>query len=106
MAEAPIVLTVSSRIFKDPESDTGMFVSVIDAWDIAASGRTPEEAMQMTPRLIHAHLEAARKLGVLERELAKVGVMAAPAPHRMHLRTQFAIETEAEISLHDLSGVG
>lgn len=96
----PLTLEISGRIYRDPESESGMYVSVIDAWGISTCGRTPEEAMQMTSRLIHDHLEAARQLGVLERELAKIGVIRASPPARMHVRTRFQVDTEADISLH------
>lgn len=100
MHQQPITLTVSSRIYKDPRSDTGMFVAVIEAWDIATSAKTAAEAQEMVWRLIEHHIAAARKLGVLDRELAKIGVTGhATEGHIGAVRMRLAFEEEREITI-------
>ena len=80
-----LAVELTGRIYRGPESDTDLYVSVIDAWDIAACGRTIDEALAMMQHLIDGHLATARQLGVLDRELRKVGV-APPQDNNLRLQ--------------------
>jgi len=88
-------VTVSGRIYRDPE--TGLYVSVIDAWDISACGKTIDEAVAQTWRMIDGYLATARDLGVLEAELAKVGAPPlASASADLHLKARLSVDAVVE----------
>jgi hypothetical protein len=87
------VLELKGRIYKDPDSGTGMYISAIDAWDVATRGRTIDEAVQMTWKLIDEHLDTARKLGILAKVLAQAGAVQARAEDlRVEIRASIAVE--------------
>jgi hypothetical protein len=91
----PMTLDVTGRIYKDPDSDTGMYISTIDEWQIATCGRTVDEAVDMTWRLVEQHIEVSRQLGVLSRELGKLGMRADDLP--VTLRGRFTVEGQQHL---------
>lgn len=89
MSTAVDSLELRGRIYRDPDSES--YVSVLEEWDIATCGRDVAEAVEMTWHLIDSHLAAARKLGTLERELAKVGAAAPPSFDDITINLSYAV---------------
>ena len=72
---APATLVrVSGRIWQDAE--TGHYNAEIDGWNQSACAPNLEQLIAMTAELVAGHLVVASQLGVLERELEKVGARA------------------------------
>jgi len=94
----PLSLAVSGRIYRDAE--TGQYVSVIDGWEISACGPTIEETVARTWDLIDGHLEVAKKLGVLARELQRVGATPPTTPpERINVHAKLSVEGERQVVL-------
>ncbi len=90
-----VTVELSGRIHRDEE--TGYYVSIIDALDIATNAPTLEQVVEMTFDAIRSHFEVARKLGVLDRELGKLGIRSAPP---IRIKPRLSVETEdREITL-------
>ncbi len=94
----PVTLTLSGRIYLDAE--TGQYVSVIEGWDISACAPTMEEVVERTWKLVDGHLEVAQQLGVLERELARIGATLPTGKlDRIIVRARLAVEGEHQVVL-------
>ncbi len=96
-AMAPVTLTLTGRVYRDAE--TGYYVSVVDGLDIATNAPTLDQVMEMTWDLIAGHLETARRLGVLERELGKLGVKVGAEIPPLQVKARLAVEGERRLVL-------